>query len=428
MVLASLAILLALVVAYARQAAVNSDQFANRATVALRNDSVRALIAQQVTDEVVLKSQADLIAARPLIESVAAEVVGGRAFTNLFRTAVRDVHRALFQRDRNTVTLTVTDVGTVLAAALEQVRPALARKLRSTERVELVERNIGSLSATLADIAERVRLLALVLLFLSLAFVAGALLLARDRRQTVVELGVGAAVVGVLLLVAYAVTRSIALDHVEGPEERAAAEAVWDAFLGDLRTAAWILAACGVVVAAAAASLIKPREFGAPLRVAGAWLATEPRRPAFRVLRGVGFAAAGVVVLVERDAVIAFLVSALGDLPDLRGSERCAPSRVPPRRAGARARGSAPGAAFRPQAACAGGARDRARHGPHRLVLRQWRDNHGRSREGTVQRPHRDLRPSARRGRPCGHPQLDVRAAAGLVLVHAGAPDRRPAR
>ena len=312
MVLASLAILLALVVAYARQAAVNSDQFANRATVALRNDSVRALIAQQVTDGVVLKSQADLIAARPLIESVAAEVVGGRAFTNLFRTAVRDVHRALFQRDRNTVTLTVTDVGTVLAAALEQVRPALARKLRSTERVELVERNIGSLSATLADIAERVRLLALVLLFLSLAFVAGALLLARDRRQTVVELGVGAAVVGVLLLVAYAVTRSIALDHVEGPEERAAAEAVWDAFLGDLRTAAWILAACGVVVAAAAASLIKPREFGAPLRVAGAWLATEPRRPAFRVLRGVGFAAAGVVVLVERDAVIAFLVSALG--------------------------------------------------------------------------------------------------------------------
>jgi hypothetical protein len=311
-VLASLAILLALVAAYARQAAVNSDQFANRATVALRDDSVRALIAQKVTDEVVLKSEADLIAARPLIESVASEVVGGRAFTNLFRTAVRDLHRALFKRDRNTVTLTVADVGTVLAAALEQVRPALARQLRSTERVELVQENLGSLSATLADIAERVRLLALVLLFLSLAFVAGALLLAPDRRQTVVELGVGAAVVGLVLVVAYAVTRSIALDHLDGPEERAAAEAVWDAFLGDLRTAAWILAACGVVVAAAAASLIKPRELGAPLRVAGTWLATEPRRPAFRVLRGVGFVAAGVVVLVARDAVIALLLSALG--------------------------------------------------------------------------------------------------------------------
>ena len=310
--LASLAIVLALVVAYARHAAVNSDQFANRATVALRDDSVRSLIAQKLTDEVILKNQADLIAARPIIESVASDVVGGRAFTNLFRKAVRDVHRALFKRDQNTVTLTIADVGAVLAAALEQVRPQLARELGATERVELAESNIGSLSATLADIAERVQLLAVLLVVLSVALVAAALLLAPDRRQAMVELGVGVAAAGVLLVVVYSVARSIAVDHVDGPDEQAAARAVWDAFLGDLRTAAWILAACGVVVAAAAASLIEPRPFGAPLRMAGRWLATEPRRPALRVLRGVAFAAAGVLVLVERDAVLALLMSALG--------------------------------------------------------------------------------------------------------------------
>jgi len=311
-VLASLAIVLALLAAYARQAAVNSDQFANRATAALRDDSVRSLIARKLTDEVILKNQADLIAARPIIESAASDVVGGRAFANLFRKAVRDAHRALFKRDQNTVTLTVADIGAVLAAALEQVRPELARKLSSTERVEVVERNIGSLSATLADIAERVQLLAVMLLVLSLAFVAGALLLSRDRRQTVVELGVGAAVAGVVLVVAYSVLRSIAVGQVEGPDEQAAARAVWDAFLGDLRTAAWILAACGVVVAAAASSLVKPRPFGRPLRVAADWLATEPRRPAFRALRGAAFVAAGVIVLLARDAVVVLLMSALG--------------------------------------------------------------------------------------------------------------------
>ena len=311
-VLASLAIVLALVAAYARQAAVNSDQFANRATVALRDDSVRSLIAQKVTDEVILKNKADLIAARPIIESVASDVVGGRAFTNLFRKAVRDVHRALFKRDQNTFTLTVADVGAVLAAALEQVRPQLAQELRSTERVELVERNIGSVSATLADISERVQLLAILLLVLALALVAGALLLSSDKRQTVVELGIGAAAAGIVLVVAYSVLRSIAAGHVEGPEEQAAARGVWDAFLGDLRTAAWILAVCGVVVAAAAASLVKPRPFGQPLRVAADWLATEPQRPALRVLRGVAFVAAGVTVLVARDAVVALLVSTLG--------------------------------------------------------------------------------------------------------------------
>ena len=117
--LASLAIVLALVAAYARQATVDSDQFANRATDALSDDSVRSLVAQKITDEVVLKNEADLIAARPILESVASEIVGGRAFLGLWRTAVRDVHRALFKRDQGTVTLTIADAGTVLAAALQ---------------------------------------------------------------------------------------------------------------------------------------------------------------------------------------------------------------------------------------------------------------------------------------------------------------------
>jgi len=65
-------------------------------------------------------------------------------------------------------------------------------------------------------------------------------------------------------------------------------------------------------VAAAAASLIKPRPFGQPLRVAAEWLSTEPKQPALRVLRGAIFAAAGVTVLIERDAVLSLLLTALG--------------------------------------------------------------------------------------------------------------------
>jgi hypothetical protein len=336
-VLASVAIMLALVVAYARQAAVDSDQFAHRATVALHDDSVRSLIAQQVTDELVLKNEEDLLAARPIIESVASEIVGGRAFTSLFRKAVRDLHRALFKRDPNTVTLTLTDVGTVLAAALEQVRPALADELQSTERVELVRSDIGSVSVTLADIAETVELLALFLLVLSLALVAGAIAIAPDRRQAVVELGVGAAVAGVVLVVAYSVARSIAVDHVEGPDEQAAARAVWQAFLGDLRTASWILAVSGAAVAAAAASLIKPAQFGEPLRVAANWVAREPRRPALRVLRGVAFVAAGIAVLVDRNGFSPCCSrSSSGSCTARRSTRRGSPSR--------RARGRSAGA------------------------------------------------------------------------------------
>ena len=272
-VLACVTIVLALVVGYVKRAAIDSDQFANRATAALRDDSVQSLAAERITDEVV-KNQENLLAARPIIESIASSVVGSGAFTDLFRSAVRDVHRAVFDRDQNTVTLTVKDVGTVLAAGLQQVRPALADQVGATERVELVKRDLGSVSGDAVRVADRIRLLALVLLVLSLLLVAGALTAARDKRQTVVQLGIGTAVASVLLVVVYSVARSLAIDQVDGPENRAAAGAVWDAFLLDLRTAAWILAGAGAVIAAAAASLIRPVDLREPLQWLGAWLVT----------------------------------------------------------------------------------------------------------------------------------------------------------
>ena len=92
---------------------------------------------------------------------------------------------------------------------------------------------------------------------------------------------------------------------------RAAAGAVWDAFLGDLRTAAWILAGSGAVVAAAAASLIKPVDIREPLRRVAGWVTTEPRSPALRLLRGLCFLAAGLSDL-RRDAVLRLLLTLTG--------------------------------------------------------------------------------------------------------------------
>jgi hypothetical protein len=311
-VAASAVLVLALVAGYARRAVVDSDQFANRATAALRDDSVRVLVAERIADDVVLENEADLITARPIIQAVASGIVGSRAFTSLFRAGVRDVHRALFDRDRDTVTLTVADVGTVLAAALERVRPSLARRVDSTGRVAVLERDVGALSGDLARLAERVRLLAFLLLAVSLALVATALAVSRDRRRTVVELGAGVAAAGVLLVVAYGVARSLALGRVEGLEDRAAAGAVWDAFLGDLRAAAWVLAGSGAVIAAAAASLIRPVDVREPLRRAAGWMAREPGHPALRVLRGTALLAAGLLVLVEREAMLELLLTLAG--------------------------------------------------------------------------------------------------------------------
>lgn len=309
--LAAVAAALALIAGYVRRAAVDPDQFANRATAALRDPSVRSLVAERVTDQVVLKHRSDLIGARPLIQTVTETVVASRPFTDLFRAGVRDVHRAVFERDRDSVSLTVLDAGTVVGEALQQLRPSVAKRVEATGKVELLQRKLGE-GGGLARVADRVKVLSWLLLAVALALMAAALALSPDRRRTVVDLGVALAVAGTLMVIAYAVLRRVAVQSVEGPQARAAAGAVWDAFLRDLRTASWVLAASGAIVAAAGSSLIRPVPIGEPLRRAAAWVGREPAGPGWKVARGAGLVLAGVVVLTQRDAVLDLLLSLAG--------------------------------------------------------------------------------------------------------------------
>src|SRR6476660_4712868 len=147
-VLASLLLLAATLAGYARRALFEPQQFADRATATLHDSSVRTLIGERVTDRVVLRQNADLLAARPLIASAISGVVGGRAFGSLFHRAALDTHRAVFEHDENTVTLTVADIGTVAAAAIRAVRPSLARDLQASGRIEVVDHHVGAAGGT----------------------------------------------------------------------------------------------------------------------------------------------------------------------------------------------------------------------------------------------------------------------------------------
>lgn len=311
-VIASILLVAAVLTAYVQRAAFDSDQFANRATAALGDDSVRTLIASEITDHVVLRNEADLLAARPVIQSFASAIVGSAPFESLFRRAVLDVHRALFARDQDTITLTVADVGTVLAAALEEVRPRLARELGDVEHVPLLRRELDARGADLARVADDVHVLSVVLFVAAALAAVGAVALAPDRRRAVSRLGVGAAAGGILIVLAYSVARSIALDSVSDGDERAAAEAVWHAFLADVRTIGWILAGSGAVVSAAAASLIAPVAIEPKVARLARLVVAEPERPALRAGRAIGLIAAGALVIAQRDAVVQLLVTLAG--------------------------------------------------------------------------------------------------------------------
>ena len=310
--LASLLLLLATLAGYARRTLFDSDQFANRAASTLQADSVKTLIAERVTDQLVLAHQADLIAVRPLIESAVSSIVSGNAFRTLFVRAVGDAHRAVFEHNQDTVVLTVADVGTVAAAAIQKLRPSLAAQLDRGGRVELVHSDVGHATGGLARLARRVRALAIVLAFLTLLVAAGAIIVSPDRRRTVAHLGMGAAAVGIVVVVAYVVARAIVLARFNDPENRAAAGAVWSAFLGDLRTLGWVLAGSGAVVAAAATSRLRPLELEGRFKKAFSLVATEPRGTGLKIVRAVGLIVLGGLVVAQPSTALQVVATLVG--------------------------------------------------------------------------------------------------------------------
>jgi hypothetical protein len=308
---AIVALLPAVLVGYADRALFEPEQFANRAGALLQDDRARSRIAADVTDRLVLANASDLVAARPIIESVVAGIVGGAAFQQLFRASVLDIHRAVFDRDQDTVTLTLADVGTVVHAALETVRPSLARKIDDDAQLTLVRSGVDERAAWLARLAQRADLLAALLGGLVLVLAAAAVALAADRRRAVQRLGAGAAAVGVVIFAACTVVRAIVLEQVTD-EDRDVAAAVWDAFVGDLRTAGLLLAGVGAVLAAAAASLLRPIALGPALLRLRDRVVGEPERPALRVLRALVLIALGTLVVARPAAALSLLATLAG--------------------------------------------------------------------------------------------------------------------
>jgi hypothetical protein len=183
-VLAGVLLVLATIAGYLRLAIVDSEQFANRATATLKDPSVRDLVAERVTDQVVLRSRSELLAARPLIIGATSGIVGGGAFATLFHRAALDVHRAVFDRDQNTISLTLVDVGTVASEALQSFRPKLAAQVEGASRISVLRERVGGTATDIARIGDRIRFLALLLGGLTLAVAVGALALSHDRRRT----------------------------------------------------------------------------------------------------------------------------------------------------------------------------------------------------------------------------------------------------
>jgi hypothetical protein len=310
--LAALALLVAVVVGYANDALFDSGDFSERAVAALQDDAVRTEVADRVTDDLVLRAEADLVGFRPLIEGVVDGIVGGSVFQSAFQAGVADLHRAVFEQDANTATLTLADLGQVLRGAFEALRPQIAKQIPGAADFEVAEIDAPDWVADLARIADDAFWAEVILLGLALGLIVAALAVDRDRRRTMAILGLTVMIFGALAVVGLGAAKAFVLTRVDPGGARDALDGIWRAFLGDLTTTLYLFAACGAVVAAAASSLLRPVDIAAPLRAGFEFIARVPERPWLRALRALALIAAGILIILRRDAFLDLVVISAG--------------------------------------------------------------------------------------------------------------------
>ena len=305
------------VLLYARTQVIDQESFADKAESALENDEVRKLVSREIVVNVVDRGSTDLVAARPVIESVVDAAIDTNAFRKLFRAAAVQANRLFFVRERKNFVFDLADASKIVRFGLQSVSPSLAKQVPPDLDVALVNLKERSFAQRTLDAADSIRLLGLVLPLLAVIALAGAVALAPDRRVGVLRAAVAVAAVGVLIAIALLVLRETTLAGVYGDDEltdeevRGAVGGFLDAFFGGLFGWGLLMAFTGLVVAGAAAAL-DPQQLRRPGTRLLERITREPRTTWGKVVRGVAAIAFGFFIALESGLALQLVAILLG--------------------------------------------------------------------------------------------------------------------
>ena len=92
-----------------------------------------------------------------------------------------------------------------------------------------------------------------LLLIITVALAALAVIISPDRGRTLIALGLGAFASGLLAAAVYFVGRGVVVNEFSTPDARTAAQTAWNVYIGGLKTWGFVLAGIGAITACAAA-------------------------------------------------------------------------------------------------------------------------------------------------------------------------------
>jgi hypothetical protein len=312
--LAAIAFAVGALLTYAERTVFDSDAFADRVAATLATQPVRDAAARRLATAAT-GVHPDLVALRPVIELGARAVVGTPQFSSLVRRAALDAHRSAFDAHADQVSFRIHDAVLLVADVVRRVRPSAADRfpVRAVVRVARVKGGVDGFLLGLAERADQAREARWIAFAFAAAFALGALLITDSRRASVLRLGVAVAIVGALVAGACALAPSLVEGSV-GRLDRDAVAAAVGVWLDPL--IAWALAgaAAGVVVALAAASVVRPVPVVALARRVRAVVVAPPRSRSERVVRLAIAVAVGAAMVLWPRTVLSVVIVAAGAL------------------------------------------------------------------------------------------------------------------
>ena len=250
--LASVTILVTLLAHYANHVLVNPASFSRRAVSVVHTGPVESLIADSVTDRLV-KDVGDETSVQPMVEDAVSEALRNGEITAEIRAAAKSLQSELVSGTASTLKLTLPDVGPATASRIESRSPELADALTHVATIAVLDVPIPSTAADAVHDVASVGRDSSLLLVLSVALVILALLISEDRGRTLLWLGLGTFMSGLLAAVVYLVGHRLVVNEFSAEDARTAAGTVWSVYLGGLETSGFVLAGVGAVIMTAAA-------------------------------------------------------------------------------------------------------------------------------------------------------------------------------
>ena len=303
--LAAAAVLTGGTLAYCGHVLSDSSQFATRATATLRDARMRGVIARALSSSLV-SAQPDLVAVQPLVRRATQVVVASAPFQSIIEGAIYDVHRTVFVRGSDTLTVRLANIGVLAETALRSFAPSVASRIPGSTLVVLSRIRGGEFGrvSKVARALNSARTAGRWLLLAGLLGLVLSVVVAVDRLAAIRRCGFVVLCAALLAVVIYGVVRTLVLDQFAAGDARTAAGVVWEAFLPDLRLWALGVAGAGALVAVVASVMgrSEPRATQQP-----------SKRTAWRLRRLAPVVGVGVLVAVGVFA----LASATGGAPAL---------------------------------------------------------------------------------------------------------------